>query len=101
MLTLLQMTREEQGERWQPNTRTSSHRSKALPLPVPPNCPLFLEEQMKSVSASQRQRLEELEAIIQKGLKTFCHVGMALMQIRDEKLYLERHRTFEEYCQQK
>jgi hypothetical protein len=45
--------------------------------------------------------LETYEAIIAKGLNTFLDVGGALMRIRDNRLYIETHETFEQYCQKK
>jgi len=44
-------------------------------------------------------RLEELENVIDAGLKTFVDVGNALLEIRDSRLYREGWGTFEEYCQ--
>lgn len=49
----------------------------------------------------EKNNLTELEVIIEKGMKTFYEVGFALMQIRDNRLYRETHRTFEEYCKEK
>ena len=41
---------------------------------------------------------EELETIIESGLKTFVEVGNALSEIRDGLLYRVDHDTFEDYC---
>lgn len=49
------------------------------------------------VTVIPRSRLETLERVIEGGLQTFVDVGEALMEIRDERLYLESHRTFEAY----
>lgn len=43
-------------------------------------------------------RLEQCEAVIERGLKTFTDVGNALLEIRDSKLYRREWGTFEEYC---
>lgn len=43
--------------------------------------------------------LDECERVIERGLATFVDVGRALLRIRDERLYRERHETFEDYCQ--
>lgn len=51
------------------------------------------------LSASESAALTEHEAVIERGIKTFYEVGMALADIRDRKLYRASHRTFEEYCQ--
>lgn len=42
--------------------------------------------------------LKHQEEIIQDGLKSFLHVGRALLAIRDENLYEEKYETFEAYC---
>lgn len=44
------------------------------------------------------ERLTELETVIERGLQTFVEVGNALMEIRDSRLYLAEHDTFEGYC---
>lgn len=43
-------------------------------------------------------RLAELEGIIEAGLNTFSEVGEALLEIRDQKLYIKKFKTFETYC---
>lgn len=43
-------------------------------------------------------RLETLERLIEKKLKSFLEVGAALMEIREEKLYRAQYPTFETYC---
>lgn len=50
------------------------------------------------LAEAERTRLEELEAKIDAGLQTFVDVGLALLEIRDKKLYRRWHGTFEEYC---
>jgi hypothetical protein len=45
--------------------------------------------------------LEEYEQIIERGLATFIEVGNALLTIRAEKLYLESHDSFADYCRQR
>lgn len=51
--------------------------------------------------AIQQSRLEELEVVIERGLKTFIEVGMALLEIRDKRLYDKKHQTFEDYCRER
>lgn len=41
--------------------------------------------------------LADCEAVIERGQRAFVEVGMALMAIRDRRLYLETHATFREY----
>jgi hypothetical protein len=43
-------------------------------------------------------RLANLEAVIERGRRTFLEVGNALMTIRDEKLYRVTHATWDGYC---
>jgi hypothetical protein len=50
---------------------------------------------------AEQIRLQELEAIVARGLQTFYEVGQALIEIRDRKLYRVTHKTFEAYCQEK
>lgn len=45
--------------------------------------------------------ITELEDIIGRGLETFVEVGDALAEVRDAKLYLQFHPTFEEYCSER
>lgn len=42
-------------------------------------------------------RLAELEAVIKKDLKGFVRVGMALKEIRDNKLYRGKYTTWKDY----
>jgi len=42
--------------------------------------------------------LPHYEAVIERGLKTFCEVGEALLAIRDGRLYRQDYSTFEDYC---
>lgn len=45
--------------------------------------------------------LEQLETRIERGIKTFVDVGMALAEIRERKLYRATHATFEDYCRER
>ncbi len=49
----------------------------------------------------EQVRLTELEAVIDRNIKGFIEVGMALAEIRDKKLYRETHDTFESFCRDK
>ena len=51
-----------------------------------------------SLDGKEKERLQSLEESIHKNLKAFNQVGMALVEIRDSRLYRETHNTFEEYC---
>lgn len=54
-----------------------------------------------SLSIIEENRLDELETVIEHGLKTFIDVGTALLEIRDSRLYRKEYTTFEEYCRGK
>lgn len=43
--------------------------------------------------------LEQREAVIERGMKTFMDVGHALLDIREGRLYRYEYRDFETYCQ--
>lgn len=45
--------------------------------------------------------LADLEAIIERGLTTFVEVGLALMAIREGRLYRDTHVAFEDYCKER
>ncbi len=46
-------------------------------------------------------RLAELEAVVDRGLQTFYEVGSALLEIREQRLYRQSHKTFEGYCRER
>lgn len=52
-------------------------------------------------SAPAIARLVELEHVIERGQQTFIEVGLALLEIRDERLYRESYATFEDYCRER
>ncbi len=53
--------------------------------------------EIDKLTPEEEKRLTELEADIAKNLKGFMAVGMALIEIRDSRLY-RQHGTFEDYC---
>lgn len=55
-------------------------------------------EIVKSLTSVELSTLENHEAVIKKGLKSFVDVGNALLAIRDGRLYRESFKTFEDYC---
>jgi len=52
---------------------------------------------MNQITAPEITRLKQLEKIIKAGEKTFIEVGLALTEIRDDKLYRAEHGSFEKY----
>jgi N6-adenosine-specific RNA methylase IME4 len=53
------------------------------------------------LSLVERRRLEQLEAVVTRGLEAFVEVGRALIEIRDTRLYRESHTTFESYVNER
>lgn len=49
----------------------------------------------------ETKRLEELEKIVFKGIKTFSAVWEALLEIHDRALFREGYTSFTAYCQQR
>jgi len=60
-----------------------------------------MAEYLPPLEPSERDRLSELETVIQKNLQAFYEVGMALREIRDLKLYRDAFITWDEYCRDK
>lgn len=50
------------------------------------------------MTPAEARHFKSLESRIERGLQTFREVGMALMEIRDSRLYRMTHETFEAYC---
>jgi VRR-NUC domain len=53
------------------------------------------------LSLPEHERLDGLEAIIERGVQTFVEVGEALMEIRDSRLYKQTHSSFESYLRER
>lgn len=53
------------------------------------------------LETAELDRLARYEAKIKSGLASFIEVGEALSAIRDQRLYLATHGTFEDYCREK
>jgi hypothetical protein len=53
---------------------------------------------VEQLSPAERCRLAELEQVVDAGMQTFVDVGLALLEIRDGRLYRQTHGTFESYC---
>lgn len=64
-----------------------------LQVPVVPE--LF---QAGAISMVESERLDELCGVVDRGIKTFFEVGMALAEIRDSRLYRGSRETFEDFC---
>jgi hypothetical protein len=55
----------------------------------------------KALTAKETERLLLCEVTIKKGLETFIEVGLALVEVREAKLYRFKFGTFEEYCEKR
>ena len=53
------------------------------------------------LATTEKERLTELEDVVERGIEVFCEVGMALAEIRDSKLYRETHRRFGDYVRER
>jgi hypothetical protein len=72
-----------------------------IPAPVPAQAKDNQPEQevvdQGLLTTAEEKRKEELVKVIKDGLLKFVQVGMALAEIRDEKLYRSTHETFEKF----
>lgn len=55
--------------------------------------------QIASLSATEWRRLQRLEALVERGLDAFVEVALALVEIRDRRLYRATHGSFERYVE--
>lgn len=56
---------------------------------------------LTELTTVETQELERHESTIERGLTTFVDVGLALLAIRDARLYRLGHSTFEDYCRER
>lgn len=52
------------------------------------------------LTEAERDQLAAYEQVIDRGLKTFFEVGLALADIQARRLYRQTHEKFADYCQQ-
>jgi hypothetical protein len=57
------------------------------------------EFQLRPMSEEEKTELATLETVIEEGLEVFRRVGIALIRIRDAKLYRDEFKTFGAYCE--
>jgi len=53
------------------------------------------------LTPADQKELARLETVIQKGWTTFLDVGNALLKINADRLYRDKYKTFEAYCQKR
>lgn len=54
-----------------------------------------------NLTVAEHADLRECEAVIERGIRTFVEVGVALLRIRDDRLYRDEYGTFEDYCRER
>jgi hypothetical protein len=52
-----------------------------------------------ALTTLESEHLAALESVVREGQDTFVRVGIALMEIRDRKLYRAGFKTFDAYCE--
>ena len=57
-----------------------------------------LSNDPNSLDETETLELINLEATVEKSLRTFVEIGLALRSIRDKRLYRANYATFEDYC---
>jgi hypothetical protein len=53
------------------------------------------------LTAAEQGRLAELEAVVERGIKVFYEVGVALLEIHSDRLYRATHSRFEDYLDER
>jgi hypothetical protein len=56
-----------------------------------------ISEDQGSLTSAEEKRKKELVKVVKDGLNKFIEVGMALVELRDKKLYRNTHETFERF----
>ena len=54
-----------------------------------------------NLTINEKAELDTLEGIIEREMKSFMAVGNALLTIRDNKLYRQEFKTFNDYCNER
>ncbi|PWU10580.1 MAG: hypothetical protein C5B50_25255 [Verrucomicrobia bacterium] len=68
---------------------------------LPNETPTETNALQPTLAPSEQKQLEDCEAVIASGWDNFVKVGQALATIRDQELYRQEFRTFNEYCAKK
>jgi hypothetical protein len=58
-------------------------------------------ELVGELTTGEKKRFDELCGVVDRGIKAFFEVGMALAEIRESRLYRETHDTFENFCRER
>ena len=54
-----------------------------------------------ALTSDEATRLQQLEVVIDQGVRGFTNVGQALLEVRDSRLYRASYDTFHEYCRKR
>ena len=63
--------------------------------------PLAADLAAVMLTDKEEEALARCEAVIRRGWESFVEVGVALAQIREQQLYRDQYKTFEDYCREK
>lgn len=83
-----------------PPSRCSGCRNTAKAKPVAERKPILNETPVdeNKLTDKEKRTLKQCEDVIRRNKKSFIETVTALMTIRDQRLYRENYKTFEEYC---
>lgn len=57
--------------------------------------------QLQTLSEGESKALAEAEAVIERHREAYIQAGLALLAIRDGRLYRGQYKTFEDYCRER
>lgn len=69
-----------------------------MALASAPVAPATTPEVIEGLTPGEARHLQALERRIETGMQTFRSVGLALLEIRDKRLFRMTHASFEAYC---
>lgn len=72
-----------------------------MALASAPTATAVIGEVIDGLSPGESRHLVALERRIERGLAIFQEVGMALLEIRDKRLFRVSHKTFESYAKER
>lgn len=58
-------------------------------------------ELIGELTKGEKKRFSDLCGVVDRGIKSFFEVGMALSEIRESRLYRETHDNFEDFCRER
>ncbi len=85
----------------QPNQKKNMNDIAKLPASGSVNLVEASPEIIEPLQKREISRLKKCEDVIGRNLKEFFEVGKALATIKNDRLYREEYKTFEQYCKEK